>query len=78
MTITTTQPGTEANQRQLVQVWFGSTVIASHIAAPVEAARYAELMGKRFAGLKITTGPAPDNETGEPLPHPALWDRPPI
>jgi len=66
--------------RQRVRVWFGNHVIADYIADPALAARYAQTMRKRFAGLKVTSDPVPiaaptvvpDND--RPLPSERLWE----
>ena len=45
-----------------VRVWFGRHVIATYVADPDQAERYARAMAQRFAGLRIrstTTRRAP-------------------
>lgn len=59
------------SERRHVKVWFGEHVIAQYVADPEHAERYAEAMGRRFAGLKITIDRLP------PLPSERLWDIPP-
>lgn len=62
-------------ERRHVRVWFGSHVIASYSSDPEHAARYAEAMGRRFAGLRITIEPVPLVEpASQPLPNERLWD----
>lgn len=64
----------QSGEKCRVRVWFGNEVICSHVADPLEAERYAALMAKRFAGLRITV----DDEAGgdDPaLPHELLWER---
>ena len=57
-----------------VRVWFGEHVIASYVADPVAAQRYAEAMDRRYAGLNITNDPVPvDNPNGRPLPPRRIW-----
>lgn len=63
--------------KRRVRVWFGSHVIATYVAEPGEAERYARAMGQRFAGLQVTI----DDQSSrlDPiLPERAWWDRPPI
>jgi hypothetical protein len=59
--------------RQRVQVWFGSEVICSHEADPQQALRYATLMSRRFAGLRVTIDDNPSS-TDRKLPNELLWD----
>lgn len=62
-------------ERRHVRVWFGQHVIASYTAEPALAAQYATAMGRRFAGLKVTTDPVPlAAASAEPLPARRLWD----
>ena len=64
----------QAGGKCRVRVWFGDEVICSHVAEPSEAERYAKLMAKRFAGLKVTV----EAEAGDDdpvLPHELLWER---
>ncbi|WP_328990312.1 hypothetical protein OG394_29180 [Kribbella sp. NBC_01245] len=46
-------------KRVWVRVWFGEHVIADYTAVPDLADRYASAMGRRFAGLKVTSDPVP-------------------
>lgn len=64
-------------QQRRVRVWFGEHVIADYQAEPLLAERYAAAMDKRFAGLKITHDPVPDENPGRPLPPDRLWELPP-
>jgi len=60
-----------------VRVWFGRHVIATYVAEPDQAERYARAMAQRFAGLRITI----DDHASrfDPLlPLRAGWDRPPL
>lgn len=69
----------ETAERRHVKVWFGQHVIAQYVAEPALAARYAEAMERRFAGLKITNeqvAPGPAG-TALPLPSDRLWGTPP-
>lgn len=63
-----------ATNRRMVQVWFGSHVIATHVAEPALAERYAAAMSRRFAGLRVTNEPirTATPETRE-LPVEELW-----
>ena len=61
------------SNRRHVRVWFGSHVIADYTADPEHAERYAEAMGRRFAGLKVTNDAVP-LPTSLPLPNERLWD----
>jgi hypothetical protein len=56
-----------------IQVWFGDEVICSHQAPALEARRYVTLMGRRFAGLRITIDDQPTMRDPE-LPHELLWE----
>lgn len=57
-----------------VRVWFGEHVLADYRAEPKLAARYAEAMDRRFAGLKITNEPVPAADAPtEPLPRERMW-----
>jgi hypothetical protein len=58
---------------QRVRVWFGSEVICSHEADPYQARRYATLMSRRFAGLRVTIDDRP-TDRDRALPNPLLWD----
>jgi hypothetical protein len=61
-----------------VRVWFGEHVIADYRAEGSTADRYAELMGQRFAGLRITNEPLPlGGPPTDPLPGERMWDVPP-
>lgn len=65
--------------RARVRVWFGDHVIAEYSGETDLAERYAAAMSQRFAGLKITTEPLPDDAdvATRPLPGERLWDVPP-
>jgi hypothetical protein len=60
--------------RRRVQVWFGSEVICSHEADPQQAQRYAKLMSRRFAGLRVTIDDQP-GANDRKLPNELLWDK---
>lgn len=67
------------NERTLemrhVRVWFGQHVIASYVAEPELAATYANAMGRRYAGLKVTNDPVPvADPNARPLPPRRIWD----
>jgi hypothetical protein len=67
------QPGA---RRYRVRVWFGAHVIATHVAEPALAQRYADAMARRFYGLRVTTEPLPvgDHPVDAELPaEPRLW-----
>lgn len=77
------RPGPDPTRR--VRVWFGETPIANYCADALSAARYADAMGRRFAGLKVTNEPIatatelrplPPAEAAElrPLPPERTWD----
>jgi len=74
----TAQPQeTETLELHFVQVWFGDHVIAKYTAERDSAARYAEAMDRRFAGLKITNDIVPvgtQPERALPLPSRRLWE----
>lgn len=71
-----TEPQT--TERRHVKVWFGSHVIAQYIAEPSLAERYAEAMGRRFAGLKVTNDLVPVSSPAPvPLPSERMWEIPP-
>ena len=64
----------KVDERRRVRVWFGTEVICTHVADPMEAERYAALMRQRFAGLTVTVDDAPTvGDTS--LPHELLWER---
>ena len=57
-----------------VRVWFGQHVIASYVADPESAKRYAEAMDRRYAGLKVTNDPVPvPDPNAQPLPPRRIW-----
>lgn len=62
----------DADKRR-VQVWFGDTVINSYTATAPEARRFVTLMGRRFAGLRITVDGQPLG-SDPALPHKLEWD----
>ncbi len=68
---------TEAQpERRRVRVWFGDHVIADYRADADLAERYLAALEWRFAGLRITTEPVPDPDTGpgRGLPGERLWE----
>jgi len=76
-------PTTSEDERVRVRVWFGKHTIADYTATPNIAASYADAMGRRFAGLRVTTdplgpaeaSPAPGDPHQLPLPEsPNRWD----
>ena len=57
-----------ATLQRRVRVWFGQHVIADYRAEPALAERYAHVMSRRFAGLRVTNDPissAPEALAGE-------------
>lgn len=63
-------------QTRRVRVWFGAQLVADYVADPPTAQRYAEAMGRRFAGLHVTSEralPPPPAGVG-PLPSERLWE----
>ena len=67
------QASSTSSDLRRIQVWFGDEVICSHQAPAWQARRYVTLMGRRFAGLRITVDGEPTGR--EPaLPHELLWD----
>lgn len=64
---------TRPDQPRRIEVWFGDQIVASHQAPAWQARRYVTLMGRRFAGLRITIDEEPTGR--EPaLPHELLWE----
>lgn len=63
------------DDRMRVEVWFGDHVIASYVAEPTLAQRYAAAMSRRFSGLRITVVPLPATVSppGSDLPTEPLW-----
>lgn len=59
--------------KRRVQVWFGDTVINSYTATAPQARQFVTLMGRRFAGLRITVDSQPVS-TDPALPHKLDWD----
>lgn len=64
---------------QRVRVWFGAHVVADYIADPLAAARYADAMRQRFAGLRVTSDRVESSATAgtaiaKPLPSERLWE----
>lgn len=61
-----------------IRVWFGEHVVATYVAEPDEAARSAEAMGRRFAGLVVTSDSldpeSPHSSAASPLPAAPLWE----
>jgi hypothetical protein len=51
------EPLESLEPRRRVRVWFGSHVIADHIAEATTAARYEQAMRRRFACLQVTNEP---------------------
>lgn len=74
MATLTAPAGAPADELRKVQVWFGQTAIATHVATPDAAARYAAAMDRRFPGLPITNVSVP-LLSGDARPRPAalLW-----
>ncbi|MGH3360496.1 MAG: hypothetical protein ACRDO7_16965 [Nocardioidaceae bacterium] len=59
-------------RRQRIRVWFGDEVVCTHEADPERARRYADLMSRRFAGLRVTIDECPDRNDAA-LPEETLW-----
>lgn len=55
-----------------VQLWFGPHVLRTYRAAPSAAQEYAQAIGSRFPGVRVTV----DDQAGQglaPLPCEQLW-----
>jgi hypothetical protein len=63
-------------QAKRVRVTFGSHAIATYVANPGEAERYARAMAQRFAGLRVTVDDQP-SRLDPILPERVWWDQPP-
>lgn len=63
-----------ANRRRRVRVWFGEHVVVEYVAEQGESERYAEAMGRRFAGLRVTSEPAACVLVAPPLPDQRMWE----
>jgi len=62
-------------EQRRVQVWFGRHAIATYVADPELAQRYAAAMDRRFPGLRITNDVVPPAPAAlSPLPSERLWD----
>lgn len=48
------QNGARPADKRRAQVWFGDQVINSYTATAPEARRFVTMMGRRFAGIRIT------------------------
>ncbi|WP_238161243.1 hypothetical protein [Kribbella antibiotica] len=66
----------DGSERCRVRVWFGDHVVADYSAEAELAARYAEAMSRRFAGLKVTSEPIPVTDPSQyrSLPGERLWE----
>ena len=64
-----------ATQRNWVRIWFGHHIISEYVAEPDLAERYAESIGRRFHGLRVTNEPLPPKESAlaAELPAEPLW-----
>lgn len=64
---------------QRVRVWFGEHVVVEYVADSARAEQYAEAMGRRFAGLRVTvdrySGAGSNRQAQQPAPLPAerMW-----
>ncbi|WP_432877712.1 hypothetical protein ACQPYH_29305 [Kribbella sp. CA-245084] len=69
-------PGAVRVERRRVRVWFGDHVVADYRAEAELAERYAAAMSRRFAGLRVTSEPVPDQDPGpeRKLPGERLWE----
>lgn len=64
--------------RRHVRLFFGRNVIAEYWADAERANHYADVIGRRFAGLRVENLPAPvDPGQVAPLPEEWLWNLPP-
>lgn len=76
----TSQVSGDAGGTQRVRVWFGAHVVTEYVAAPERAAQYAEAVGRRFAGLRVTVDDVPAAHVAGGGPSPAalpaerLWE----
>ncbi|MFG1912417.1 hypothetical protein [Kribbella sp. NPDC048928] len=63
-------------ERRRVRVWFGDHVVADYRAEAELAERYAAAMSRRFAGLRVTSDPLPEQDPGpgRKLPGERLWE----
>jgi len=62
-----------ASCSERVRVWFGEHLVAEYLADPQSAARYAEAMRQRYAGLRVTCEGTRPPVTGKSLPNERLW-----
>jgi hypothetical protein len=74
-------PSLTSSQR--VRVWFGRYVVADYVAAAQQAEEYADAIGRRFAGLRVTVDDPANSESNDPvaaaasprpLPSRRLWE----
>lgn len=67
------QPQRTGDEVQLVRVWFGHHVVCEYADTSDLAERYADAMGRRFRGLKVTI----ERDHGRqlpPLPAQRMWE----
>ncbi len=71
-----TRPGVDQPRDQVrelrVRLWFGPHLLHDYRAGAEAAERYAEAIGKRFAGLRVTLDSAVTADLS-PLPCEQLW-----
>lgn len=68
------QVAERVEQLRKVRVWFGEHAIATYVAEPELAERYAHAMARRYAGLRVTNDPVPARPSdAQPLPPARLW-----
>lgn len=76
----TGQVSGDAGGSRWVRVWFGAHVVTEYVAAPERAVQYAEAVGRRFAGLRVTVDDVPAADMADrrrspvELPGERLWE----
>jgi hypothetical protein len=62
--LASTEARTTTARRSVVRVSFWAHVIATHVAEPALARRYADAMARRFYGLRTTTEELANSDDG--------------